>query len=341
MKLTPEMKMGFLKAANEAGLSEEQALAMLEGAPQDPAQILEQAAPENAGLPMERTETGLPTGEGEEEVPELSDEDIDALAEAIAEELIEETGEAEGGEQEMVEAKVASANYIGGFLKQAKYSGFNANESLQLFKVAYDSSFVAAEQQKQAEEYLIGVFEKAAEYGLNQEQTINLLEGVFGSTQKKTASINKQAVLPRSIAAGKTLLAGTAPAMERAAASETAKVLRSALGEGKKGVDNRMLKLLGSVLGGVGLGAGAHKAGLRLGPDGDKILNDAMSAAKQVKEQAVDSTKDNYVQSYLEKLRKGDMPTVGGTMAAASLPPIFGLLGSYSGRRAAEEEDDD
>ncbi len=87
-----------------------------------------------------------------------------------------------------VEKTAASVAYVEGFLKQACDSGVPGAEAVELTKAAVSSVFPGMEPpvEKQAEEsgsvYFQGMLEKAADFGLSEEQTISFLQKVASPT---------------------------------------------------------------------------------------------------------------------------------------------------------------
>lgn len=166
-------KQGFLKSAQEAGLDEQECEA-----------VFEQMLAQNPEL-ADQLGSGL--GEEEEvpaEVPvedgQLGDEEIAQLAEAISQHLMQ--GQSVPMEEKQAAVK-DNAAYIEGFFRAAKEKGFGKQASYTLFKKAYEASVASLEpveqfNEKTAQAYYEGVFEKAAQYGLSQEQTLAVIKNL-------------------------------------------------------------------------------------------------------------------------------------------------------------------
>ena len=133
-----------------------------------------------------------------------------------------------------VEKTAAALGYAEGFLRQASDRGLSPEQAVSLAKVALASVFpkvaasektAAATQTPEEKAYVAGLYEKAAAYGLNEEQTTAFLRKSANIGQKIMGGIKSFAKSPGGAAglgAGGALAAQKAPDVIGAADSALA-----------------------------------------------------------------------------------------------------------------------
>jgi tetratricopeptide (TPR) repeat protein len=195
----------FLKAANVANISTEDASALGEapdmgaGAPPStggspdlngPAGVPEASSPLDS-LPPEVLEQIATELAAAQQGQPVTDPAVQQLAQAIEQHLSSPDAEKQGSYKSPELANMKQAKYIEGFLDRATKAGLNYKEAIDTYQQALDLSEeivnnkikTASENTSLTEQdyYILGMFEKAAELGLTEDQAASAISTIVGN----------------------------------------------------------------------------------------------------------------------------------------------------------------